>query len=1282
MVHQCPLKDLIMLMHKAYSNYEEIDGGFVACGGNSKEGKITGKGIIRTAKLDFEDVYFVKELKFNLFSVSQMCDKKDSVLFNDTNVIPQVGLTCLFVKATSDESDIWHRRLGHVNFKSRKPTLSFMRPFGCHVTILSTLDHLGKFDRKANEGIFVGYSTNSKAFRVFNSRTRIVEENLHVKFSENTPNIAGSGPNWLFDIDALTKSINYKTVVTGNQSNGSAGIKPCDNVGKTRMEIVPNKDYILLPLWTQDPLLSSSSKDSPGARFKPSEEEEKKDAKDPGNEDSKNNVVDKNIVYGCADDPNMLDLEEIGRFSDAKNDDSGADMNNLDTYFQVSHVPITRIHKDHPLEQFIRDLHSAPQTMRMSKNLEGHGLVLQALKDPSWIESMQEELLQFKLQEVWTLVDLPYGKRAIGSKWVFRNKVDERGIVIRNKARIEVISLFIAYASFKDFVVYQMDVKSAYLYEKIKEEEMCTEFEKMMHKKFQMSFIGELTFFLRLQVKQKEDGIFISQDKYVNDILIKFSFFNVKIASTPMDTHKILLKDEKGEDLDEHMFFRDLKGQPKLGLWYPKDSPFDIEAYTDSDYTGASLDRKSTTGGCQFLGCRLILWQCKKQPVVANSIIEARHHFIKDSNEKKLTQMIKIHTDKNVADLLTKAFDTGKVKNINEEAQLHAKVDGKKVVISEASTRRYFQFQDEEEGRKRLFWKGNTSISNYDGSSSRSNSGGDRIQLKELMELCTNLQQRVFDLETTKISQAQEITSLKKRVKRLENKRRSRTYGLKILYKVGLSTRVESSVDEESLDKEGLSKQGRISDIDSNQDIYLVNVHRDEYIFGVNDQDDTSILAEEEAQKALEANIVVIEQWHDVQAKIDADYELAQRLQAEEKEQLTDAERARLFMEFLEKRKKFFVAKRNEEKRNRPPTIAQKTSIMENSLITQEASGSLEDLEIIQEEDTHPSIDTSVNHEVDDLEIDEPQNDIIPIRSKWLFKKKTGMDGALHTYKDRLMAKGYTQTPGIDYEKTLSPVTDIRAIRILISTCAFYDYEIWQMDVKTAFLNGYLSEEVYIEQHEGFVNPKYTNRVCKLKRSIYRLNQASKQRNKQFNDEIKKFGFTQNHDEPCVHLKAIGSNITFLILYVDDILIMGNNISMLQDVKSYLGRYHMENSKHGSIPMQGNLRLGKSQGASTPAELKRMQIVKCTRPDVAFAQNITSQFQQNLEAEYIAAYDASKEAVWVRKFISRLGVVPIIEDPINMYCDKTRAITIANESGITKGARHFHAKVLNLNEVI
>ncbi|GJT54542.1 retrotransposon protein, putative, ty1-copia subclass [Tanacetum coccineum] len=223
------------------------------------------------------------------------------------------------------------------------------------------------------------------------------------------------------------------------------------------------------------------------------------------------------------------------------------------------------------------------------------------------------------------------------------------------------------------------------------------------------------------------------------------------------------------------------------------------------------------------------------------------------------------------------------------------------------------------------------------------------------------------------------------------------------------------------------------------------------------------------------------------------------------------------------------------------------------------------------------------------------------VGSKWLFKKKIDMDGVVHTYTARLVAKDFTQT--VDYEETFSPVADIRAIRILIAIVVFYDYEIWKMDVKTAFLNGHLSEEVYMVQPEGFVNPKYPNRVCKLKCSIYGLKQASRQWNKRFDEEIKKFGFTQNRDEPCVYMKASGINVTLLILYVDGILIMGKSnlgkcfamkdlgeaayilgIKIYRDrsrrliglcqsayIEKILKRFYIENYKRGSIPMQEKL---------------------------------------------------------------------------------------------------------------
>ncbi|GJX42733.1 putative ribonuclease H-like domain-containing protein [Tanacetum coccineum] len=417
----------------------------------------------------------------------------------------------------------------------------------------------------------------------------------------------------------------------------------------------------------------------------------------------------------------------------------------------VSYIPTTRIDKDHPKDQIIGDLNSAIQTRRITKIFDEHVMakpkkVIQALADPSLVEAMQDELLQFKLQKVWTLVDLPNGKRAIGTKWVFINKKDNRGIVVKNKARlvaqgytqekgidydevfapvamIEAIRLFLAYASFMGFIVYQMDVKSAFLYGIIEEEVyvcqtpgfedpyfpdkvykvekalyglhqaprawyktfstyliengfrrgtidktlfikkdkgvillvqvyvddiifgstkkyLCDKFEGLMHKRFQMSSIEELTLFLGLQVQQKEDGIFISQDKYMVKILKKFDFATVKTASTPIETNKALVKDEETEAVDVHLYRSMIRSlmylttsRPDImfavcacaGFQYPKDSPFNLEAFSDSDYAGASLDRKSTTGGCQFLGRRLISWQCKKHTIVANSTTEAEY---------------------------------------------------------------------------------------------------------------------------------------------------------------------------------------------------------------------------------------------------------------------------------------------------------------------------------------------------------------------------------------------------------------------------------------------------------------------------------------------------------------------------------------------------------------------------------------------------------------------------------------------------------------------------------
>ncbi|GJY44335.1 putative ribonuclease H-like domain-containing protein [Tanacetum coccineum] len=655
-------------------------------------------------------------------------------------------------------------------------------------------------------------------------------------------------------------------------------------------------------LMTADPPYSQDPKSSHDDGFKPSSDNGKKVNEDPrkaneckdqekkDNVNSTNNVntvnatstKEVNVVGGKTSiklsfDPNMPTLEDNSIFDfsrDDEDDEAEADMNNLDTTIQ----------------------------------------------DPSWIEAMQEELLQFKLQEVWTLVDLPNGKRAIGSKWVFRNKKDERGIVIRNKARlvaqgytqeegidydevfapvarIEAIRLFLAYASFKDFVVYQMDVKSAFLYGKIKEEvyvcqppgfedpdfpDRVYKVEKALYGLHQaprawyetlstylldngfqrgkinktlfikrhkgdillMSFMGELTFFLGLQVMHKEDGIFISQDKYVVEILKKFRFTEVKTASTPMETQKPILKDENGEEVDVHMY-------------------------------------RSMIGSLMYL--------TSSRP-----------------------------------DIMFAA------KTINGEVLLHALVDGKKIIITEASVRRDLQLEDEEDEavHKELgdgLVRAATTTSSLEVEQDSGNtlqSGEDSLKLTELVE-------------KTKTTQHNEIASLKRRVKKLEKRNRSRTHKLKRLYKIGFSARVESSDDEEILGEDA-SKHGRkIDDIDADEEITLFNVHADDEMFDVNalngeevfvarkneevvdaaqdkgkgimvepekpmkkkdqisfdeetvkrlqaefDKEERLTREKERAKKEQEANIALMETWDDIQAKIDADHQLAERLQA------------------------------------------------------------------------------------------------------------------------------------------------------------------------------------------------------------------------------------------------------------------------------------------------------------------------------------------------------------------------------------------------------------------
>nr|GEU82077.1 hypothetical protein [Tanacetum cinerariifolium] len=731
------------------SDFEELNGGYVAFGGNPKGGKIFGKGKIK--QLPDESQVLLRVLRENnMYNV------------NLKNIIPSGDLTYLFAKATIDESNLWHRRLGHINFKTinklvkgnlledypqkflkmtipvllvrkasnieplgikkefsvprtpqqngiaerknktlveaartmltpyellhvRTPSIGFMRPFSCPVTILNTLDSLGKFKGKVDEGFMVGYSVNSKAFRVFNSRTRTVQETLHVNFLENKPNVAGTGPTWLFDIDSLTRIMNYQPVITGNQTNSNAGFQDKFDAEKEGEEI--DQQYVLFPMWSSGSRIPQNNYEDDAFVGK----EHDFDAKNP---ESKVNVSPSNKFEDCSDN-NSNEVNAAGSivltvgqnylnstitFSTAGHSNAAISP----TYGKSSFIDASQLHNDPDMPEL--------EDITYSDNED----VVGAEADFNNLQSfIQEELLQFKMQKVWVLVDLPHGKRAIGTKWVYRNKKDERGIMIRNKARlvtqghtqeegidykevfapvarIEAIRLFLAYASFVGFMVYQMDVKSAFLYGTIKEEVYVCQplgFEDPKHPDkvykvvkalyglhqaprawyetlatyllengFQRGTIDQTLFIkkqkgdillVQIYVKQKKDGIFISQDKYVAEILRKFSLTKGKSASTPIDTEKPLLKDPDGEDVDVHTYRSMIGSLMYLTSSRPDimfaDSPFDLVAYSDSDYAGASLDRKSTTRGCQFLRCRLISWKCKKQTVVPTSSTKAKY---------------------------------------------------------------------------------------------------------------------------------------------------------------------------------------------------------------------------------------------------------------------------------------------------------------------------------------------------------------------------------------------------------------------------------------------------------------------------------------------------------------------------------------------------------------------------------------------------------------------------------------------------------------------------------
>ncbi|KAI3805610.1 hypothetical protein L1987_28141 [Smallanthus sonchifolius] len=725
----------------------------------------------------------------------------------------------------------------------RKPVIDFFRKFGCVCTMLNTSDQLNKFEAKADECYFVGYSSNQRAFRVYHKKKRIVMESIDINWHENNHTDAGDGPNWLFDVDSVFKSFNLPDFsIESTHANPYFSV---NNLGNINDQGSSSSAQVEIPVVAN----AESNMESFGSG-----------ATSETVEDNSIPIVDV-ASQSPAEDP----INDIA-------DPPVENLTNLEEVVEEDEIPQLRIHKIHPTNNIIGPLHVGVSTRSACEAFENSMFscfisqtepknIKAALLENSWVEAMQEELQQFSKLHVWNLVDLPKNKVPIGTRWVFRNKKDEGGTVIRNKARLvvqgfyqeegidyeevfvpvarlEAIRMFLAYAAYMDFAVHQMDVKSAFLYGKFQEEvyvkqppgfidpnfpdrvykldkalyglhqaprawyetlskhllengftrgaidqtlfkrkeekdtimvqiyvddiifgstnpRLCKEFEEVMRSKFEMSSMGEMKFFLGLQVDQSESGILIHQEKYVKEILTKFKMADSHPVKTPVEVRHCLTPDVDGESVDPHLYrsmigslmyltasrpdimfavclcarfqanpklshlsavkciLRYLRYKPKLGLWYPKTDLFDLVAYSDSDYGGCNLDRKSTSGGCQFLGNRLVSWQYNSLAFGMDLVFMKRHNVCAflNSNDPKAAEFIPVlnflansnisfaisHNMPVFEATIRQFWETAEIITVDNVQHIRATVHGQEVLFSEETVREVLQLNDNPE---------------------------------------------------------------------------------------------------------------------------------------------------------------------------------------------------------------------------------------------------------------------------------------------------------------------------------------------------------------------------------------------------------------------------------------------------------------------------------------------------------------------------------------------------------------------------------------------------------
>nr|GEV45549.1 putative ribonuclease H-like domain-containing protein [Tanacetum cinerariifolium] len=657
------------------------------------------------------------------------------------------------------------------------PSIGFVKPFGCPVTILNTLDHLGKFQGKVDEGLLVGYSVCSKAFRVFNSRTRIVQETLHVNFLENKPNVAGTSPTWLFDIDSLSGTINYHPVSVENQPLSSAGFQDPFDAKKAGEEVT--QTYVLFPAW------SASSTN-------------------PQNNEKNDLVNGKN--HG-------VDIQKSVS-TDIHSSSSSAQTRDLNAEFKgCTNNRSNEVNAASSMVPTIGHNFSNSTNIFSAAGPSNTAVSLTYGKSSSTDASTYFHDLDMPALEELTYSD---DEVAVGVE------ADEEGIdyeeVFAPVARIKAIRLFLAYASFMGLLVYQMDVKSAFLYGIIEEEVYVCQppgFEDpdhpdkvykvvkalyglhqaprawyetlaayLLENGFQRGIIDQTLFIKKqkgdillvqiyvddiifgLQVKQKKDGIFISQDKYIAEILRNFGLTERKSASTPIDTEKPLMKDLDVEDVD-------CKKQTVVAT-----------SSTEAEYVAAAS------------GCAQVLW-------IQNQLLDYGYNFM--------------HT----------FWNTVTVKQSTDATRLQALVDKKKVMISEAVITDVLQLDDAEEviclPNEEIFTRLARMGRKFNFSKYIFDSLVKNIDSNSKFYMYPRVGKGFTGVETPLFEEAQtlEITKLKTRVKKLERVNKVKAFKLRRLKKVGTSQRVETSNDKIM---EDVSNQGRmIVDLDRDKGVELMS---------------------------------------------------------------------------------------------------------------------------------------------------------------------------------------------------------------------------------------------------------------------------------------------------------------------------------------------------------------------------------------------------------------------------------------------------------------------------